>query len=282
HLADSLMFVPLWLMMSMVDLLSSYQSAKINLGMPQLPSVAFYYLILIFVVVAIRCQRWLTLAGPLFVLAVYGLVWQPRAPALSIALFPSRLVLIDGARHAVAASYASLGSSKNALQERDIQRFICYSAANFHSEEFAVVHLDERTEVIWQPHRSWCVAVCAGDRQSLKGSLNAALKLIGGRPEITSTVIVIRVPAGNAGQWIGRAASLLPHDFEQRGIHILMVTDEHWSIYRPARPPLLLPSRVGNIPIVESNGVRCESEAASRRFRQLVDIQVESVKQIEK
>ncbi|GEM_PF-2989955 len=109
---------PLRLMVWLVDALASCEAAKLHLGPPVAPAVAFYYLCLIAFIFCLRARRSVVIGLAAYLAAVAAVVWRPAPPRLTLASFPRALILLTDRGEALCLGDAARG---------DPARFLAYS-----------------------------------------------------------------------------------------------------------------------------------------------------------
>ena len=129
---DAFAFIPLAMMYSMVDFMSSFQAAKLSLGQPSLPGILTYYSALLAWFLALRTEKHRTIAFGSLLIGVCALLFRQPPPPLTVALLNSQVVLVDGNCQALQEN----GPSKS---DKLVERFLAFKAAQVHPSAFSII-----------------------------------------------------------------------------------------------------------------------------------------------
>jgi ComEC/Rec2-related protein len=133
-LADAVAFVPLTIMLLMVNMLSSWEAAKFSLGPPTVACVVFYYLTLILFFISLRIHKRVRWTTALFSLAICLLLWRPTPPLLTVASLHKQLILIN-------AEHQAINITSDKVSDKMIERFLAFNGAKLAPNVFRYVQL---------------------------------------------------------------------------------------------------------------------------------------------
>ena len=127
--ADAVAFIPLCVMMLMVNLFAGCESAKFSLGPPTVLAFIVYYLFLLLLFLALRMRRQVGIATCLYVFAFAGLLWRPSPPLLTAAHLHNRVILVNADHDAIELGTAS-------TNDKMIDRFLAFNGAKVNKTAF--------------------------------------------------------------------------------------------------------------------------------------------------
>jgi competence protein ComEC len=253
-LLDRLLAYPINLIMLVVDVLSRYEAAKLDLGPPEAWAVVFYYFCLTGMFASLRIQRFRTVACVLFLLALGLIVWRPSAPALTLCSFKGAVILMTADRQAVC-----LGETERLGPTRCLQYFGA-TAAPLDSGAFAVsTRTNSVLSIDCRPAKCRVCLVDGG------GPIPAPAP-----KDLPVSAIILTGPAGG-GQPVDSQPETVKAEFDRIG------KDTAVRLRYSGGPPDI----DGLVRFVKESGCRwviVNCEAA--RFRRLMDLLVEKLHEI--
>ncbi|MBI2809557.1 MAG: ComEC/Rec2 family competence protein [Candidatus Melainabacteria bacterium] len=157
-MADAIAFIPLTMMVLLVNAFSSCDAANFSLGPPSVLSVVLYYSCFLVFILSLQIRTkiaWTTMA---FIGTLILLLWRPAPPLLTVANVHAHTILINSNHQAIDIDCRDKPS-------KIMERFFAFNGAKFCPSSFSTgqlksgvryVHSQDWLLVIhsdkWQPH----------------------------------------------------------------------------------------------------------------------------------
>jgi ComEC/Rec2-related protein len=130
--SDAIAFVPLTIMLLLVNAFSSCEAAKFSLGPPTVFSFIFYYIALLLFFISLRLQRKTRLTAALFVTSFCILLWRPAPPVLTIGNLHNQQIVINANHQAI--KIQSTDSTNR--PDKMVDRYLAYNGAKLEPSAF--------------------------------------------------------------------------------------------------------------------------------------------------
>ncbi|CAN5736465.1 hypothetical protein BH10CYA1_BH10CYA1_34310 [soil metagenome] len=157
--ADALAFIPLTMMILIVNTFASFDAANFTLGPPSALSIVLYYCCFLLLLISLRISRRAGWASLAFSGTLALLLWRPEPPLLTIANVHSHTVVINSNHQAIDVDTSEAPS-------KIVERFFAYSGAKVsprafstgvfksgtrfaHSQKWLLIILSEKVRTIY-------------------------------------------------------------------------------------------------------------------------------------
>lgn len=156
---DRLLAYPIHLILLIVDALSGFESAKLNLGPPEPWTVGIYYACLIALFVSLRARRFRLILSALFLLSLGLLLWRRPSPPLSLYSCKGTVILLSADRQALC-----LGEVGQSCPTRFL-RYFGATVVGQQSANFAITRLSRSAFFIYCRQAKCRICVIDGGAQ---------------------------------------------------------------------------------------------------------------------
>lgn len=157
-LADAIAFIPLTIMVLVVNAFSSLEMANFSLGPPTVLSIILYYLCLLLFIHSLQVKTKMAWATVAFAGSLFLLMWRPAPPLLTVANVHAHMLLIN-------SNHEAIDLDSRDKPSKITERFFAFNGAKLSPTSFSTgllksgvrfVHSQNWLLIIhsdkWQPH----------------------------------------------------------------------------------------------------------------------------------
>ncbi|MBS1954470.1 MAG: ComEC/Rec2 family competence protein [Cyanobacteria bacterium SZAS-4] len=186
-LADAVAFIPLTMMVLMVNGFSSFDMANFSLGPPSVLSIILYYFCFLLFIVSLQIKTKIAWTSAAFTGTLLLLLWRPAPPPLTVATVHAHTLLINSDQQAIDIDSRDKPS-------KILERFFAFNGAKFSPTSFSTGLL--KSGVRYVHSQNWLLIMHSNKRQPHFDSESAEILLIARKLQCKQ--IIVLLPQSNS------------------------------------------------------------------------------------